>query len=1409
MSTRPGARREQPCTGGLGRQFTTPPKRRDPKKTQDKVIPGGHIDKRRRLEESLAALKAKARKPTVAESDASPVIALPEATLNDPFFSGANLATQDDGGMELNQENATSPQITEDRDDISESPNKRRTVPDQNAYTLYDRWSQVLPDLVEPLLTYIARTSGKRLESTPNKLRSHCRQASCKVQVSHITCLHFDHFDVVEVHGCACQSVIQVLIANGLFPTAPIHPRQAVAVGVLDLYQALFERSCDAINAMAAALNAFYTRRGFVLLNVKGQPIKDPFRRGLGYAVQWYDNLLIKISRRVDDALLAAGNHILLSKLRDEPSTDATLAHQTPSLVPPLAPLVITPNMPPCDVTPVTATTIESPTHAPQTPTTKPPISKTRTLPNGKTAPALTPGKCARILEQRCPACFGGTLFGRNFRDEGGDIAVSLDGNFNHRHLRTAGDSPKFYDPTYMIPKEEVDRIGDHIETLRKKPPKPYTPKVPDEAVDDCQNSYTAGNGANSKTNMEKFDDGGLMAITCRHDIPLFFANIDTPGEQQKYAVALISRLFALLPPDATVAALYDVGCVLDRSLQTYDFLPIDYTSRLQIATAAMHAYGHDWACQLVYNPRLRPGLGLSDGEGVERLWSRFRKLIGITRSSARSRRIWLIDRQAAAIGAELRDDLGDWIRRRLTKGVHAQGAKAQATLDTCGVPIPELRRQWVMQQESQLSLRAHAPARLKKELDTVLNLQGDLDAVDVAIQATHSVLSQCSPSKESLKLIKTLQTSHDDLQEQVETLYASLNVQDSFPELEGVDLEFIRTLILARDLKINIRKRCIGSFFEWDKLDQAVGGRDQSIGTKLHQHTRKAISKRKPALMNSIRKFNKYCEKLAELHQPEWSIPLPEPLPTQLSPLRDCHHLMQDVWIAPTTGEVPRWLEDLDVREGIRAMLKLDRCQEELRRLGMEADNICRWFGNELCAVEVAIGMPDNLSIKTQLLQYRQHLLYLKPRWTNAMASEARFDSHVAHAQQLSQSLSNPSTEPSTELNWLAASPSNYGISQHLVNPTHFRAFRHFGTTQDINHHSPSAPPQDTSGPSQPPTEITRSITTRRATPGSSQISQSSNPDDESDDELEFVGEGIDPSLPTSEEVLLGDYYSHTGELDEDPTAGRYPNYTEGAPLDIQRTPPEHLRVDPSIETALDFQHVGDSSSSLAARALHRGARVIVFDKRELEILSHPTARLNDVCLNGGAALLQDFLSHPSHESSRYSQSCAIFTTFDLNMVRCVASYDQMWRRTSASMYWLRDVWILPIHRRSPSEHWVLCVIYPEQRRLHLFDSLAENWHWKHEVPSIMNLITSLVINANRHGHHLPVVVEEGWTAVPLTVRPVQTNGYDCGLWVLAAIAGVLRGYHAPRPDERVMQVLRDILRRRILGLPLYRPLT
>lgn len=122
-----------------------------------------------------------------------------------------------------------------------------------------------------------------------------------------------------------------------------------------------------------------------------------------------------------------------------------------------------------------------------------------------------------------------------------------------------------------------------------------------------------------------------------------------------------------------------------------------------------------------------------------------------------------------------------------------------------------------------------------------------------------------------------------------------------------------------------------------------------------------KAISKRQPALMSAIRKFNSYCERLDSLYDPSWGIPLPAPLPTKLVELRSDPGLMEDVWVTPSVGEVPQWLDDTSIRDGIRGLLKRDRCREEQVWLGIEADNLCRFFGNELAALELALRSPKS----------------------------------------------------------------------------------------------------------------------------------------------------------------------------------------------------------------------------------------------------------------------------------------------------------------------------------------------------------------------------------------------------------------------------------------------------------------
>ena len=420
----------------------------------------------------------------------------------------------------------------------------------------------------------------------------------------------------------------------------------AVSIDLLAFYRSLFERSCDAINALASALRSHYVRRGFRIVNKhvclvssyllfyyvtssQNEAVHDPFQRGLGFSVQWFDVLHVEVERRIEASLQVCREQVKASKV--------------PQLTP-TTPIPRTPNR-----TKSNSSYLTTPS---KYGLSSMPTSAFNLVASPSTVPTLSSGCCASILVQRCPACFAGTTFGQPLAD-GGDIHVAMDGNFHHRHCRSAGTSPPFYDPAYFLPKHQVDEIGTHIEKQRKSPLKARKTLVPDEAIDSCESSYEAADGKKQKTSMDNFDDTGIMALICRHDIPLFFANIDTPGEQQKYAVALLAHLFTLLPSQATVVGLYDVGCVLDRSISLVSILamfllisdnqcflehnifPEQVAARLRFATTAMHAYGHEWACQLIYNPCLAPGLGLSDGEGTERLWSRLIKLIGIERSSS------------------------------------------------------------------------------------------------------------------------------------------------------------------------------------------------------------------------------------------------------------------------------------------------------------------------------------------------------------------------------------------------------------------------------------------------------------------------------------------------------------------------------------------------------------------------------------------------------------------------------------------------------------------------------------------------------------------------------------------------------------------------------------------------------
>ncbi|PPQ73357.1 hypothetical protein CVT26_015449 [Gymnopilus dilepis] len=1186
----------------------------------------------------------------------------------------------------------------------------RRVLPSPADRALHASWEILLPTLAQDLLAYTSETEGLPGFLAASNLDCTCPSGlpDCKQRSTQILCLYFDHFKFLSVNTCACRSVAQVLVRNGLFPTAPSQTRMAISIELLGFYTAHFEHACDAVNALAASLNAFYNGRGFYMVDAQGEKFKEPFRKGLGYAFQWLDQLRSVITTRVDNTVRAADEKVRMQeKLKNPPQEEA------------------------CHLT----------------------IGSTQTpvLEEVENAP-LT--ECERYLRDLCPACFGSVTFGRSLLD-GGDFHICTDGNFHHRHLMMAGSGIPFHKPKHFIPQEFVEKVGEQILAARKRPKRSRKKPVPDVAIDECERSHRAAAGEKKSSNAadDRYDDRGYMSLVCRHDIPLFFANIDTPGEQQKFSIALILWFFLRVPPHATASVFYDVGCVLERSIELHGLLPPSIASRVRFYTTAMHAYGHRWACQLIYNPRLCKGVGLTDGEGVERLWSRLRKLIPIVRSSSRSRRLWLTDRLLSAFALDGRDDLGAWLGRRL-RSLKSQQKTAEKTLSDIGIPLEELREQWELQKAAQL---IDVPEGSTHQLDSILNLHGRMDGVGETIQAARKSLKAASASKKVIAMLDALQRSHDQNIKEIGSLglYVSSNAEEPLSKQLGSNSEFVHTLRLTRDLKASIRKRAIGSFFELDRLDQAVGGRSLGLGdydlfttpsdghlsmiyvsgTKLHQQTRKAIAKRKPALMSSIRKYNEHCATLEQLYDPSYKLPLPRPLPMKLADLRDNSDLMEDVWTTPG-DELPLWLESTDVRAGIRAMLKRDRCIEELQRLELEAKNLETWFVRELAAVELALRQPANAQLNIPLTRRRDQLLHLKSRWGNPMIPSSHLEISISIARQIATDLAQGF--PSVEVNRPHADVGE-------IYPEHPSG------VEQVEDDCYNVCSQETLEESDcQEIEIEPLLLVSDILAGTEDI-----------DDVVYE----DTSTTTDEQMISMHW--------EQPVSFR----TVCNPSNWDST-----KIVSGKVVTVDAFNIGYQPLPPPSGPVDRPRRLgrSYFAVEDLERLRQIGVMLNDTCLNGCADVLKQLLDADLVLGPN-SKRCALFSTYDLVRARYNAQDQVIWRSMSGSEYWLKDVWILPIHRPR-SLHWVLCVAYPRFRTVLLYDSLADQRTWVSDLKDVSNLFSRLISLAHKFGHLLDV--DNGlWIARlimphPLKVSAVQTNTYDCGLWVLAWITSVLRGF-------------------------------
>ncbi|CAD6922471.1 unnamed protein product [Tilletia controversa] len=131
-----------------------------------------------------------------------------------------------------------------------------------------------------------------------------------------------------------------------------------------------------------------------------------------------------------------------------------------------------------------------------------------------------------------------------------------------------------------------------------------------------CRSNVLAADERAAKAASGPCDITGIMRLCCRHNVPLVFCDIDTPGERHHYAVALLKHLTNAVLNLERVGVLYDIGCRFPAKRNVKTLFSVTTTW----AVSVFHVFGHSYQCQVLYSPCRIAGFGWSDGEGMERI---------------------------------------------------------------------------------------------------------------------------------------------------------------------------------------------------------------------------------------------------------------------------------------------------------------------------------------------------------------------------------------------------------------------------------------------------------------------------------------------------------------------------------------------------------------------------------------------------------------------------------------------------------------------------------------------------------------------------------------------------------------------------------------------------------------------
>ncbi|EIW78899.1 hypothetical protein CONPUDRAFT_26075, partial [Coniophora puteana RWD-64-598 SS2] len=743
---------------------------------------------------------------------------------------------------------------------------------------------------------------------------------------------------------CGCQTAPLQLVRLGMFPNTPSKPTLAIDFRVLSLASNLFKRLTPNSTAWCEALDDFFKQMRYQFAT------DDPLRRWFAMAIHWFAVLRLAVESHVDRVIECAQPARMSTPVAGTSSEDAV----------------------PLDTSPVIAS------HS---------YSRTQVSP---------------YLQSRCALCFPETF---SHSTSSPDVIVCLDACFTQKRAnntrQAAGEDPPNPTASFFVPECVVKEIQEWVAQQRE--PRTGTRgrqhedddnieagmKVPASSLEACGSSFKAADETREKASTCFFADTGLMALVCRHDRVLWFCNMTSAGERQYYALALLEMLLRHVPGTTRVGLLYDIACQLERSARKWGLLSDEVLARMEFGVSVFHAYGHQWPCQVVYHPCKRIGFGLSDGEGCERLWSALRFLISILRVSGMHQRRFVLDDQVRFLDAKAMISSGTWLRNKW-KGCQEKKTVALDVLRECATPVGVLRGEWnsqVLSQTRPYPVRAYL-ARVDAAVARALELEKTMNARGTQVTHLEQQL-RAGLNSDVLDIGVMLKDARESHKLAIAALQQCLGTMGAPARrrLQQRKLDvYMQVRIEALSALTRIRERARGRKFQLERMkDSYRSSANVPAENHLMTHIESSVKRGEPSLKRLVDRYNQLCMDIRSLiskrRAPARAVVPPLITAQQVFNLDVDNDIWQNTGLDDSSLAPPAWLSNDSVRRGIRAMLEVDRCNEEEARLLVERCRLQDWIKEQwqhLKRAEAGTGANEVYFITRR----KEHVARLYTEW-------------------------------------------------------------------------------------------------------------------------------------------------------------------------------------------------------------------------------------------------------------------------------------------------------------------------------------------------------------------------------------------------------------------------------------------